>query len=83
MSTQTTETVTQKVIEIISNQMDIPEEQISLDSQFIADLGFDSLDVMEFLMSVEDEFEITIPDDQSEKISTVRDAIQEIQEAIS
>ncbi len=83
MSTQTTETISQIVIEFAHNQVGIPIDQISHDSQFIADLGFDSLDAMEFLMHVEDEFNITIPDQESEIISTVRDAIQEIQEAIS
>ena len=47
MSTQTTEMLSQQVIELVSNQIGIPEKQISLDAQFVADLGFDSLDLVE------------------------------------
>lgn len=82
MSTQTTETLTRQVIELVSCQIDIPKEQISLDSQFVADLGFDSLDIVEFVMLVEEEFDIVVPDDESETINTVRDAVQTIQKSI-
>ena len=83
MSTQTIETLSQQVIELISDQMDIPKEQISLDSQFVADLGFDSLDIVEFVMLAEDEFDIVVSDEESETFNTVRDAIQAIQKLIS
>ena len=83
MSTQTTETLSQQVIELVSSQIGIPKEQISLDSQFVADLGFDSLDFVEFVMVVEDEFDIVVPDEELEKINTVRDAVQAIQKSIS
>lgn len=83
MSTQTTETLSQQVIELVSSQIDIPKEQISLDSQFVADLGFDSLDLVEFVMLVEEEFDIVVPDEESETINTVRDAVQAIQKSIS
>ncbi len=83
MSTQTTETLSQQVIELVSSQIGIPKEQISLDSQFVADLGFDSLDLVEFVMLVEDEFDIVVPDEESEKIITVRDAVKAIQKSIS
>ncbi|MCF7958879.1 MAG: acyl carrier protein [Phycisphaerae bacterium] len=83
MSTQTTETVTRQVIEIISNQMNIPKEQISLDSQFTADLEYDSLDLVEFAMLLEEEFDITVPDDQNDKIKSVQDAVQTVQKLIS
>ena len=78
MSTQTIETLSQQVIEIVSSQIDIPKEQISLDSQFVADLGFDSLDIVEFVMLVEDEFDIVVADEESDTIKTVRDAVQVI-----
>ena len=83
MSTQTTEALTQQVIELVSRHSDIPQEQISLDSQFVADLGFDSLALVEFVMLAEDEFNIVVPDKVSEKIHTVRDAVQAIQKSSS
>ena len=58
MSTQTSETLSRRVIELAAAQVDIPTEQISVDSQFTADLGFDSLDVVEFVMTVEEEFDL-------------------------
>jgi len=83
MSTQTLETLSQRVIDLISSHHDIPKEQISLNSQFAADLGFDSLDQVEFVMNVEEEFDITVSDEIAETISTVQDAVQEIQRLIS
>ncbi len=71
------------MIELVSSQIDISKEQISLDSQFVADLGFDSLDFVEFVMLVEDEFDIVVPDEESATINTVRDAVQAIQKSIS
>ena len=83
MSTKTTETLSQQVIELVSNYINIPKEQISLDSQFVADLGFDSLDVVEVIMLAEEKFDIVVPDEESETIHTVRDAVQAIQKSIS
>ncbi len=83
MSTQTTETLSQRVIELVSRQVDIPKARISLDSQFTADLGFDSLDLVEFVMTVEDEFDIAVPDEVHEKIVTVRNAVKAIEKLIS
>ena len=83
MSTQTTETLGQKVIELISSYIDIPKKQISFDSQFVADLGFDSLDMVEFEMLIEEEFDVAVPDEERENIITVRDAVQVIQKLIS
>lgn len=83
MSTQTTDTLSQQVIELVSRHMDIPKEQITFDSQFAADLGFDSLDVIEFVMLVEDTFDISISDQQSDAIASVRDAVRAIEKSIS
>lgn len=83
MSTQTIKTLNQRVFELISRQMDIPKEQISLDSLFAADLGFDSLNLVEFVMNVEEEFDITVPGEQSDAIITVKDAVQAIQKLIT
>ncbi len=83
MSTFTTETLSRRVFELVSSQMDKPIEEISLDSHFVADLGYDSLDLVEFTMLVEEEFDIVVPDEESETIDTVRDAVQAIQKLIS
>lgn len=83
MPTQTLDQIGQTVIELISDKHNIPKEQITLDSQFVADLGFDSLDNVEFIMTVEDQFDILVPDDIGDKIMTVKDAVHAIQKLIS
>ena len=83
MSMQTIETLSEQVIELAGIQVEIPKEQISLESQFVTDLGFDSLDFIEFVMVVEDEFDIAVSDEESDKIMTVRDAVEAIQKLIS
>ena len=83
MSTQTTETLNQQVIELVGSYIGIPPEQISLDSQFTADLGFDSLALVEFVMLAEDKFHIVVPDLESETINTVRDAVHAIHKSMS
>ena len=70
----------EKVIGIVSEQLGVPQEEISRTSSFVDDLKADSLDVVELVMELEDEFEITIPDEDYEKIKTVGDAANYIQE---
>ncbi len=72
--------VEEKVISIVSNQLGVPKEEITRASSFQEDLKADSLDVVELVMAFEDDFEITIPDDDYEKIKTVGDAITYIEE---
>jgi acyl carrier protein len=72
--------VEEKVIAIVSEQLNIPKEDIKLESSFVDDLKADSLDVVELVMEFEDEFGVTIPDEDYEKIKTVGDAIKYIQE---
>ena len=67
-----------KVIGIVSEQLGVPQEEISRTSHFVDDLKADSLDVVELVMEFEDEFGITIPDDDYEKIQTVGDAVDYI-----
>jgi acyl carrier protein len=74
------ENIQPKVIEIIAEQMQIPKEQITMETHFVNDLGADSLDVVEMVMELEEAFDITIPDEDSDKIQTVGDAIKYIQE---
>jgi acyl carrier protein len=72
--------VEEKVIGIVSEQLNVPKEDIKTDSKFIDDLKADSLDVVELVMEFEDEFEVTIPDEDYEKIGTVGDAVKYITE---
>jgi acyl carrier protein len=74
--------VEDKVIGIVSEQLGVPREEITRASSFVDDLKADSLDVVELVMEFEDEFEITIPDDDYEKIRTVGDAIGYIEQRI-
>lgn len=64
-----------QVTALISKSLKIPEETIKPESAFIEDLGADSLDIVELVMAMEDEFQIEIPDKDAEKIKTVLDAI--------
>ena len=67
--------VEQKVKGIIAEQLGVSEEEIKATSSFIEDLGADSLDIVELVMAMEEEFEVEIPDDEAEKIKTVQDAV--------
>lgn len=72
--------VEEKVIAIVSEQLDVPKEEITRESNFVDDLKADSLDVVELVMAFEDEFGVTIPDDDYEKLRTVGDAVEYIGE---
>ena len=65
----------EKVIGIVSEQLVVPKDEVTRESSFVDDLKADSLDVVELVMEFEDEFGITIPDDDYDKIKTVGDAI--------
>ena len=68
----------QKVKEIIANQLGKEVSEIPVESSFMEDLGADSLDVVELVMAMEEEFKIEIPDEDAENIKTVKDAIEYI-----
>jgi acyl carrier protein len=70
----------QKVIEIVSEQMGVDKSEITRETHFINDLNADSLDTVELVMEFEDEFELSIPDEEAEKIQTVGQAIDYIKE---
>ncbi len=72
--------VEQKVKEIIVEQLGVDEEEVVMDAHFIDDLGADSLDTVELVMAFEEAFEIEIPDEDAEKITTVKDAINYIKD---
>jgi acyl carrier protein len=71
--------VEERVIEIVCENLGVNKEQVTRNTSFIEDVGADSLDIVELVMELEEEFEITIPDDQAEKIKTVGEAIDYIQ----
>ena len=75
--------IADKVKEIISTELDVDVAQIKPESDFIQDLGADSLDIVELVMAIEKEFAIEIPDEDAEKISTVRDAIDYISNKVA
>jgi acyl carrier protein len=70
----------EKVKGIIVEQLGVEEEEVTLEASFTDDLGADSLDIVELVMAFEEEFGIEIPDEDAEKISTVRDAVNYIDE---
>ena len=73
-------TVEQQVKAIVAEQLGVKQEQVTDDASFVDDLGADSLDTVELVMALEEEFEIEIPDEDAEKITTVHQAIDYINE---
>ncbi|MBX7115707.1 MAG: acyl carrier protein [Myxococcaceae bacterium] len=67
-----------KVKSIIADQLGVAEDEIKMESSFIEDLGADSLDIVELVMAMEEEFEVEIPDEEAENIKSVGDAINYI-----
>lgn len=67
-----------RVKKIVVEHLGVEAEKVTTDSSFIDDLGADSLDIVELVMAFEEEFSVEIPDDAAEKISTVKDAIEYI-----
>jgi len=70
----------QRVKSIIAEQLGVAEGEVRMDSKFIDDLGADSLDIVELVMAMEEEFQMEIPDEEAENIRTVQDAISYIVE---
>lgn len=68
-------TIEERVKKIVIEQLGVKEEEVSLESSFVDDLGADSLDTVELVMALEEEFETEIPDEEAEKITTVQQAI--------
>ncbi len=68
----------EKVKEITVDQLGVDEDAVTMEASFIDDLEADSLDIVELMMALEEEFEIEIPDEEAEKISTVADAVDYI-----
>ena len=71
--------VAEKVKKIVVDQLAVPEEQVTEDARFIEDLNADSLDIVELIMALEEEFSAEIPDEEAEKLKTVGEAIAYIE----
>jgi len=75
VSFQMSSSVEERVKKLICEQLGVKEDEVSDDASFVEDLGADSLDTVELVMALEEEFETEIPDEEAEKITTVREAI--------
>lgn len=75
-------TIQERVKKIVTEQLGVNGDELSGPASFVDDLGADSLDTVELVMALEEEFEIEIPDEVAEKIATVDDAIRLIEEAL-
>lgn len=76
------EEVFEKVKGIIVDQLQVSESSVTLEASFIDDLGADSLDLVELIMALEEEFDIEIPDADAEKVATVNDVVEYIKENV-
>ncbi len=74
--------IEEKVIQIVSEQMSVDKGEIKRETSFVNDLNADSLDTVELVMELEDEFDLTIPDEEAEKLKTVGEAIDYIKKHV-
>ena len=72
----------ERLVEIIAQQLDVDEDNVTSNASFMEDLGADSLDIVELVMVLEEEFDIEIPDSDAEKIQTVQDAVIYLEEHV-
>lgn len=72
-------TIEERVRKIVAEQLGVKEEEVTSEASFVEDLGADSLDTVELVMALEEEFETEIPDEEAEKITTVKLAIDYIE----
>lgn len=73
----------EKLKKIIAEVLNVDEEEISMETTFVDDLGADSLDVFQIIMGLEEEFDIEIPNEEAEKIVTVGDVVEQIKSALN
>ena len=73
----------EKLKKIIAEVLNVDEEEITMETPFVDDLGADSLDVFQIIMGLEEEFDIEIPNEEAEKIVTVGDAVEQIKNALN
>ncbi|MBX2867902.1 MAG: acyl carrier protein [Acidiferrobacterales bacterium] len=72
-------TIEERVRKVVVEQLGVSDDQVTMDASFVDDLGADSLDTVELVMALEEEFDTEIPDDKAEGIAKVKDAIQYIE----
>ena len=72
----------ERLIEIIAHQLGVAADNVTSDASFMEDLGADSLDTVELVMALEEEFDLEIPDSDAEKIQTVQDALDYLDENV-
>lgn len=77
------ENIEQRVKKIVAEQLGVNEADIKIDSSFVEDLGADSLDTVELVMALEEEFECEIPDEEAEKITNVQQAVDYVKGHVS
>ena len=82
LNIMSSEEVFEKIKNIIVEQLGVVETSVTLDASFIDDLGADSLDIVELIMALEEEFDIEIPDEDAEKVVTVGDVVDYIKENV-
>jgi len=73
----------EKLQNIIAEVLNIEASEITMESTFVDDLGADSLDIFQIIMGIEEEFDIEIPNEAAEKITTVADAVEQVKNAIN
>ena len=73
----------EKLQKIIAEVLNVDADEITMDTTFVDDLGADSLDVFQFIMGIEEEFDIEIPNEEAEKIVSVGDAVEQIKNAVN
>nr|YP_010951559.1 Acyl carrier protein [Laurencia catarinensis]WMP12498.1 Acyl carrier protein [Laurencia catarinensis] len=84
MSSQETDlNIFEKVRNIVSLQLGVDKQLVTLEANFANDLGADSLDTVELVMAIEEEFDIEIPDEDAEKIATLNQAVKFIEQAVN
>ena len=76
------ENVEDKVVEIVAKQLDVDKDKVKPETNFVSDLGADSLDIVELVMEFEEAFDVTIHDEDAEKIKTVGQAVKYIEEKL-
>jgi acyl carrier protein len=72
-------TIVELVTNLVCEQLGVKEDEVTLEASFVEDLGADSLDTVELVMALEEEFETEIPDEEAEKITTVKEAVDYIE----
>ena len=73
----------EKIQKIISEVLNVEEDEITMETTFVDDLGADSLDIFQIIMGIEEEFDIEIDNDEAENITTVGDAVEKIKNALN